>query len=167
MTSVLLGPAVTPWETTLGGVIGGAANNPSIRLVKYDRTSGVTLDIIQYFLNLRNANADGHANWTVEYRGTEYYSQQDMGTASLNNIAQNLLTDDELFDKYYTVNGVNYDPDELCRGECRVVHFCAITQVDYDAYENCMIDHTGVASSPKLNVMLLIASLLWTIEARQ
>ena len=38
--SYFLAPAVAPWETTLDGVMGGAGNNPSVRLVEYDTTTG-------------------------------------------------------------------------------------------------------------------------------
>ena len=58
LLSMLLAPAVTPWETTLAGVIGGAGNNPSIRLVEYDRHTGAALNVHQYYLNLTQANAD-------------------------------------------------------------------------------------------------------------
>ena len=83
-----------------------------------------------------------------------------MDTASLNNIAQNLLSNDELFDKYYAANGVNYHPNEVCTGECRFVHYCAITEIDYDAYEGCM--NVLVSSSSSLQI-----SLIWflTISA--
>ena len=147
VSSILIAPAVTPWETTLPGVIGGAANNPAIRLVQYDRTTGATLNIEQYYLNLTDTNLSGNPNWILEYNATEYYNQPDMQTASLNNIANNLLTDDELFKKYYSANGVNYDPNEVCVDECRLVHYCAITEVDYDAYEACMQSTTSASHS--------------------
>ena len=148
MSSILIAPAVTPWETTLPDVIGGAANNPAIRLVKYDRKTGVTLNIEQYYLNLTETNLNGDPQWISEYNATVYYGQPDMNTASLDNIAKNLLTDDELFQKYYAANGVNYAPNEVCTGECRFVHYCAITEINYDAYENCVASPTS-AGSPK------------------
>ncbi len=147
VSSILLAPAVTPWETTLPGVIGGAANNPSIRLIKYDRSTGVTKDVIQYYLNLTLANEQGYATWECEYTGTDYYNQPDMGTTSLNNIAQALLDNDTMFDKYYVANGVNYDPSEKCTEECRVIHYCAITEVDYEKYDQCYQGHVSGAQS--------------------
>ena len=146
MSSILIAPAVTPWETTLPEVIGGAANNPAIRLVKYDKATGTTLDIEQYYLNLTETNLSGDPQWIPEYTGTVYYGQPDMNTTSLDNIAKNLLTDDELFQKYYAANGVNYAPNEVCTGECRFVHYCAIAEIDYDAYENCMKSLTSDGS---------------------
>ncbi len=147
VSSILLAPAVTPWETTLPGVIGGAANNPSIRLIKYDRTTGITKDVIQYYLNLTLANERGYASWELEYTGTEYYNQPDMGSNSLRNIGVSLIYDDERFDKYYAANGVNYDPDEKCAGECRIIHYCAVNQVDYDKYDRCFQENINRAHS--------------------
>lgn len=160
MTSVLIAPAVTPWETTLGGVIGGAANNPAIRLVKFDTDTGAILDIEQYYLNLTQANLDGETDWILEYQGTIYYNQSDMTTYSLDNIARNLLTDDELFNKYYAANGVNYDPNELCEEECRIVQYCAITEVDYNEYEECVVAQTAGSSSMPKDFFLCISFLV-------
>ena len=57
--SMLLAPSVTPWETTLPGVIGGTGNNPSVRLIKYHRRTGQVQNIHQYYLNLTAANVNG------------------------------------------------------------------------------------------------------------
>ena len=154
---------MTPWETTLDGVIGGAANNPAIRLVTHNRTTGVTLEIHQFFLNLTEANLSGHPEWILEYEATDYYGQPDMDTASLDNIAQSLLNNDELFSKYYTANGVNYDPNEVCTGECRFVHYCAITEINYDAYEECMNVLVSRSSLLHYNVIWLLGILALTI----
>ena len=142
VVSILLAPAVTPWETTLPGVIGGAANNPSIRLVEYDRTTGEVLDIHQYYLNLTDANLQEQngrpAEWIIAYKGTEYFDIPNMGTASLNELAQSMINADALFQKYYAINGVLYDPNETCTEECKYIHYCAITEVEYPDYEACV-----------------------------
>ena len=137
MGTIFLGPAVTPWETTLPDVMGGAGNNPSIRLVKYDRNTGTTLDIDQYYLNLSSANNDNHDEWQLLYRATEYYGIPDLSPPSLGQLAEDLLTDDELFSKYYLANGVAYDPDEEWTEDYRTVHYCAITRLDYEEYSAC------------------------------
>lgn len=66
---------MTPWETTLPGVVGSAANNPSLRLFKYERDTGSLIDIWQYYLNLTEANLAGVAHWEIEYKATETYGE--------------------------------------------------------------------------------------------
>ena len=144
ISSILLAPAVTPWETTLPGLIGSGAINPSIRLLKYNRTSGTILDVQQYYMNLSQANQDGTANWTLEYTAKDY-NLEDMGTQSLHMLAEKLKTDDEMFKKYLLYNGVKYNPDEECDKGCRAVHYCAVTQCDYQLYEQCYTNMTKVA----------------------
>ena len=53
---MLLAPAVTPWKSTLPGV---GANNPAIRLFKYDRSTGIAQSYVQHYLNLTAANLKG------------------------------------------------------------------------------------------------------------
>ena len=136
-----MAPAVAPWETTLDGVMGGAGNNPAIRLVKYHRSSGEVLDIYQYYLHLNEANAYGNDTWQLEYQATTYYDQADMTTSSLADVAQQLWNDDDLFSKYYLANGVRYDPEETWDEETRIVHVCSMMHSGYDEYQSCYDEH--------------------------
>jgi len=170
IVSLLLAPAVTPWETTLAGVIGGAANNPSIRLIEYDRTTGEVLDIHQHYLNLTEANIRKENGqdpvWELAYKGTEYFQTDDMGTASLNAIAQKMVADDEYFQKYYSINGVLYDPEETCTFECKYIHYCAITEVEYDGYEGCVnrLNNNSVPCKPQVYLTILSAIIAITMQ---
>ncbi len=137
-TSIFLAPAVSPWETTLPGVMGGKGNNPAIRLLEYDRQTGNILNIQQYYLDLQEANALQKANWTLEYKATEYFSVADLGASSLDQLAKAFRVDDDLFDRYYKANGVLYDPNEEWDSEMRLIHICAITELDYDDYGTCL-----------------------------
>ena len=74
----------------------------------------------------------------MAYSARDYYDVADFGAHSISGIAEKLRTDDILFDKYYQMNGVLYDPAERCEGECRRVHYCAITQLNYEKYEQCV-----------------------------
>ena len=150
VSSILLGPAVTPWETTLSDVMGGKGNNPSIRLLEYDRTTGEILDVHQYYLPLTYANENVNDSWTLLYKATEYYNIVDFTTASLVDLAEELLVDDDLFDRYYLANGVAYDPDEEWDEETRLVHYCAITQLDYDEYAECTAEDEEEEEEPGL-----------------
>lgn len=137
--SILIGPSITPWRNQMENFIGSRGINPSIRLIKYDRETGVTLDIEQYYLNLTEANLNGNAEWLLEYTGTTYYGQPDMSSDSLHKIVKKfIINDDGTFNKYYRANGVSYNTTEICDGECKYVLYCSATEVDYNMYEECI-----------------------------
>ena len=149
--------------------IGGLANNPSIRLVKYDRNTGSALDIEQYYLNLTEANLNGHAEWALEYKGSTYYGQPDMSTPSLHEITQSFLDDNEIFNKYYTANGVSYNASEICEGECKYVLYCSATKVDYTEYENCMkrlISGSSLLQGNGMFILLLVALTMILLKSK-
>jgi sphingomyelin phosphodiesterase acid-like 3 len=162
VTSLLIAPSVTPWETTLPGVLGGAGNNPSIRLVQYSRQNGSVLDIEQYYLNLTAANAVADDDWTLTYRFTDYYQLPDVSSMSLGQLAQALWTDDNQFDRYYRVNDAFYEPEvggAWSRDE-RVVQWCAVTQMNYTRYDDCVKTNMAIGgavtvSSPTRLILLI------------
>lgn len=138
--SFFIAPAVTPWETTLPGVMGGAGNNPGVRLIQYNRTSATVINVLQYYLNLTEANSHPEeivAQWKLAYNATDYYGEPDMTTASLKNLVDRMWTDNALFDKYYKANGLYFDMNEKWSEETRSVHCCAITELDYKNYTTC------------------------------
>lgn len=152
VTSFLVAPAVTPWETTLPGVMGGAGNNPCVRLVHYNRRTGQAVDVDQYYLDLKAANAApplAAANWTRLYRLTDFFRVTDASTASLNEIAERLLTEDDTFSQYYEINDARYEEEDGGGGsgkwteDERTVHYCAVTCVDFDDYDACWRQHTA------------------------
>lgn len=117
--------------------MGGKGNNPSIRLLKYDRATGHILDIQQYYLNLDEANEKNDDDWKLAYQATEYYNIPDFGTDALADLNERFLHDDQLFDKYYKANGVFYDPSEQWTEEFRRIHYCSIAEMNYDRWSNC------------------------------
>lgn len=164
--SFFVAPAVTPWETTLPGVMGGAGNNPGVRLVQYNRTSATVINVLQYYLNLTKANSrpqGSMAQWELAYNATAYYDQPDMTTASLKNLVDRMWTDDALFDKYYKANGLYFDMNEKWSSETRSVHCCAITQLDYKNYTTCRHPpkpETSISSRSAIDTLLLLILLL-------
>ena len=149
--------------------IGSRANNPSIRLVKYDRDTGSALDIEQYYLNLDEANLNGRAEWMLEYKGSEYYGQPDMSTPSLHEIAKSFLDNSDMFNKYYTANGVSYNTSEICDGECKYVLYCSATKVDYTEYENCMqslINGSLLPQGHKMGILLLVTLTMILLKCK-
>ncbi|XP_059146864.1 acid sphingomyelinase-like phosphodiesterase 3b [Physella acuta] len=91
-------PSVTPWRFKIP-IKTGDAHNPGIRLVKYNRVTGVNLDYTQYFTNITDANKENKANWTELYSFTTAYDVPDMSVPSLRKIFENLKADHK--SKYY------------------------------------------------------------------
>ena len=82
------------------------ANNPGIRLFKYDKINGqVTwnfislesiflffqiIDYDQFYLDLAQANSAGTASWRLEYSFLEYYSLNEISATEMSNLVLNV-----------------------------------------------------------------------------
>ncbi|KAB1268860.1 Acid sphingomyelinase-like phosphodiesterase 3b [Camelus dromedarius] len=152
---MFLTPGVTPWKTTLPGVVNGA-NNPGIRLFEYDQATLNLQDIVTYFLNLSQANAQGSPRWELEYRLTEAYGVPDAGARSMHAALDGIASDQGALQRYYVYNSVSYDT-QACGDACRAEHVCALREVAFDAYAACL-RAPGAAPAPHL--ALLLAALL-------
>ncbi|XP_046392438.1 acid sphingomyelinase-like phosphodiesterase 3b [Ischnura elegans] len=82
---MFIAPSVTPWRTPAG------ANNPGIRLYKFDTNTGQVLDYVQYYLDLDAANHLDTAEWKVEYNLTSFYGLSNVSAASLHELAETFL----------------------------------------------------------------------------
>ncbi|XP_041730600.2 acid sphingomyelinase-like phosphodiesterase 3b isoform X2 [Coregonus clupeaformis] len=160
ISAMFLTPGVTPWKTTLPGVIDGA-NNPGIRVFEYDTQTLLVKDMVTYYLNLTHANV-AQARWEKEYRFTESFRVPDASPASMHQVAERMASNRCYLQKYYEFNSVNYDLTE-CNSDCRVNHVCAAREVDFERYEHCLekerASSTGVALLPVLSVVI---SLVWS-----
>ncbi|XP_052775676.1 acid sphingomyelinase-like phosphodiesterase 3b [Mya arenaria] len=137
ISMMLLAPAVTPWKSTLPGV---GANNPSIRLFKYDRENGVAQNYVQYYLNLTAANIKGTGDdWQKEYDTSDVYALDELRPAKLHELAR-AFTDrsNKLFQHYLQYNSVLWAGNTECNETCHLHHLCAITQLDYDNFRTCI-----------------------------
>uniref|UniRef100_A0A4W2HIB6 Sphingomyelin phosphodiesterase acid like 3B n=1 Tax=Bos indicus x Bos taurus TaxID=30522 RepID=A0A4W2HIB6_BOBOX len=152
---MFLTPGVTPWKTTLPGVINGA-NNPGIRVFEYDRATLSLQDMVTYFLNLSQVNALGAPRWELEYRVTEAYGVPDAGARSMHAALGRIASDQGALQRYYVYNSVSYDT-RACDEACRAEHVCALREVAFDGYAVCL-RAPGVAPAPRL--ALLPAALL-------
>uniref|UniRef100_A0A8C3WBW3 Sphingomyelin phosphodiesterase acid like 3B n=1 Tax=Catagonus wagneri TaxID=51154 RepID=A0A8C3WBW3_9CETA len=152
---MFLTPGVTPWKTTLTGVVNGA-NNPGIRMFEYDQSTLSLKDMMTYFLNLSQANEQGTPRWELEYRLTEAYGVPDAGAGSMHAALGRIASDQDVLQRYYDYNSVSYQP-QACDDACRIEHVCALREVAFDAYAACLRD-PGVALAPCL--ALLLAALL-------
>ncbi|NXS14334.1 ASM3B phosphodiesterase, partial [Neodrepanis coruscans] len=139
---MFLAPGVTPWKTTLPGVNNGA-NNPGIRVVDYDPDTLQVLDMVTYYLNLTRANMKASAGeeefpeWEEEYRLTDAFQVPDGSVLSMQTVLQRLWGDPRYLQRYHEFNSASYDLGP-CRQRCRVDHLCAIREVDFAKYDECV-----------------------------
>uniref|UniRef100_A0A8C5LSR6 Acid sphingomyelinase-like phosphodiesterase n=1 Tax=Leptobrachium leishanense TaxID=445787 RepID=A0A8C5LSR6_9ANUR len=156
ISTMFISPGVSPWKTTLPGVDNGA-NNPGIRLFEYDRSSLQVLDAVTYYLNLTYANKEA-PRWEKEYRLTEAFQIPDGSAQSMHIALEKIAKDHCYLQKYYEYNSVSYDM-ETCGDFCRVDHVCAIREVDFTKYEECL--KTESSSSRPLLQKTLISLVLF------
>ncbi|TEA36206.1 hypothetical protein DBR06_SOUSAS7510051 [Sousa chinensis] len=74
INSLFVAPAVTPVKS----VLEKQTNNPGVRLFQYDPRDYKLLDVLQYYLNLTDANLKGKSNWKLEYTLTQAYDIEDL-----------------------------------------------------------------------------------------
>ncbi|MPC31100.1 Acid sphingomyelinase-like phosphodiesterase 3b [Portunus trituberculatus] len=163
----LLSPGVTPWRSTLSEETG--ANNPGIRLVHYNTTTGKSrklrlashfhdtplslvnqnhairtslhvpqvVDVSTYYLNLSAANLEGRAEWHLEYNFSSTYNLKSVSPVALYEVAKTMKANRTLFDLYYRANTVGLEDPEKCTEKCRLLHWCAITEINYSRFYDC------------------------------
>ncbi|XP_032084316.1 acid sphingomyelinase-like phosphodiesterase 3b [Thamnophis elegans] len=153
---MFLAPAITPWKTSLPGVQNGA-NNPGIRVFKYDRNTLLVKDIVTYYLNLTHANM-GTPEWKKEYSLTEAYEIPDGSVHSMHLVLEKLMRDKGQLQKYYRYNSVQYDTT-FCNDSCQTDHICAIREVDFEKYNQCVIARSAAATTPILDIFLLCPTM--------
>ncbi|KAG8506761.1 Acid sphingomyelinase-like phosphodiesterase 3b, partial [Galemys pyrenaicus] len=154
---MFLAPGVTPWKTTLPGVVNGA-NNPGIRVFEYDRATLSLQDMVTYFVNLSQANAQGTPRWELEYRVTEAYGVRDASARSMQEALSRISSEQGALQRYYVYNSVSYDL-QACGPDCRAEHVCALRAVAFDAYAACL-RALGAAPKSAPPPALLLAALL-------
>ncbi|XP_061216679.1 acid sphingomyelinase-like phosphodiesterase 3b [Neopsephotus bourkii] len=155
---MFLAPGVTPWKTTLPGVNNGA-NNPGIRVIDYDPATLQVLDMVTYYLNLTRANLREEESpvWEEEYRLTEAFQVPDGSAHSMQTVLERISHDPRSLQQYYEFNSVSYDL-ALCEESCHVDHVCAIRELDFTRYEECV--GTSSSASALVGVWLFFSCLL-------
>ncbi|XP_008120933.2 acid sphingomyelinase-like phosphodiesterase 3b isoform X2 [Anolis carolinensis] len=164
---MFLAPAVTPWKTTLPGVHNGA-NNPGIRLFTYDRNTLQVKDMVTYYLNLTHANLRA-PEWKKEYGLTENFQISDGSVHSMHLLLEKLEKDEEHLQRYYQYNSVQYDLT-YCDDTCQTDHLCAIREVDFAKYNQCIQARSAAASTMDLvsyySILGLTSIGLWGVLGR-
>lgn len=157
----LLAPGVTPWRSTLSEETG--ANNPGIRLISYDTDTGRVMDVHTYYLDLSAANQAGRAEWRLEYNFSSTYDLNELTPDTLYELAKELKDDRDTFNAYYSANTVSLEDPEVCEEQCRRLHWCAITEVDYDRFYSCNV---AGRVAPVCAALSLLAPLLLALLPR-
>ncbi|GLG96407.1 Uncharacterized protein GBIM_03400 [Gryllus bimaculatus] len=93
----LVAPSVTPRR-----IHHNSANNPGLRLVKFDTETGAVKDYAQYYLDLAEANLRGQAEWTHEYNFTQYYQQEAVTADALHAVAHSMQNNVQLFKREHS-----------------------------------------------------------------
>ncbi|KAF6207953.1 hypothetical protein GE061_016402 [Apolygus lucorum] len=161
---MLMAPAVSPRRTSSG------ANNPGVRLYKFETSTGQVLDYTQYYLDLNIANSRDHAEWQQEYNLTYYYGLKEVTALSLHELASTFNErNSQLFSRYYEANAVRLYGSPAsggCDDSCVQTHFCAVTRVDYAEFRSCLeaaasaLSSTAPASFIRYAHLVLLAQLL-------
>uniref|UniRef100_UPI00398EE317 acid sphingomyelinase-like phosphodiesterase 3b n=1 Tax=Pristiophorus japonicus TaxID=55135 RepID=UPI00398EE317 len=159
---MFIAPGISPWKTTLPGVENGA-NNPGIRIFEYDTNTLEVQDMVTYYFNLSSANTVAPL-WQMEYRLTEAFKVPDGTARSMQMALDRLYNDNYYLQKYYKYNSVNYDLTE-CDSNCRINQICAIKEVDFVKYEECVQRESS--SSTLTAHVSVISSLLLSIPFLQ
>lgn len=117
-------------------------------------------DVVTYFVNLSQANAQGTPLWELEYRLTKAYGVPDAGARSMHAALGRIASDPGALQRYYVYNSVGYDR-EACDQACRAEHVCALREVAFDAYAACLrAPGAAPAPAPAPGLALLLAALL-------
>jgi len=78
----------------------------------------------------------------------------DASPASMHRVMERIASDPCSLQKYFEFNSVGYDLTE-CHADCRVDHVCAVREVDFEAYERCVLKEGGSSTAPVLFTLLL------------
>ncbi|XGW04734.1 hypothetical protein V3C99_015701, partial [Haemonchus contortus] len=139
----LMSPAVTPWFSTLEGA---GANNPAFRVYDTDE-NGIINDIVTYYINLDTLNAKGNqAPFVEEYSFKKAYNiSGSINVKAMNDLVEQLKTNDEVFRTYINYNSVLWKPD-MPQGRFRGAQLCSIEFADYPRYDACMAQYNSAYS---------------------
>lgn len=156
-------PSVTPWRYKVPGLGTGPAHNPSIRLLKYNKTSGNLLDFTQYYMDLPEVNRNNASEWLIEYNATKVYSLPDLSPSSFAELITRMKSQQssefQSFHRFWTVS-VGDQYQKSCNDECHARFYCNFKHVYHDKYQQCYKDFS-VSAASRGNVRH--ALILWII----
>lgn len=117
-------------------------------------------------MNLTEANINGVAVWQLEYTFREYYglapsTEPDSWPENLSDLLEQIHKSDAMFERYYVANTVQYEEatPETCDGTCHLYHFCAMSEQQYEAFEECIANSgSEMAAVPVLFVIGFVSA---------
>lgn len=119
--------------------------------------------MVTYYLNLTHANMMASTGqeevpvWEEEYRLTEAFQVPNGSVGSMQSVLEKLSEDAGSLQQYHELNSVRYDRSPCGEG-CRLDHLCAIREVDFTKYSQCV---RGSSPAPALtSACLLLSGLL-------
>lgn len=162
---IFIAPSVTPWRYKIPNEI-GPAHNPGVRLVKYDRLTGLHLDIEQYYLDLEKANRDKVDNWTLEYKTSSHYETSHLNAEELMKLIEKMKSSNGnqfiSFWRHYTVSPpVNLQPK--CDENCHVSIICGFTEFEMPGFDSCKAKMIGGTSGQHDPSFILLFTLIISI----
>lgn len=119
--------------------------------------------MVTYYLNLTRANMMASTReeefpvWEEEYRLTEAFQVPDGSARSMQTVLERIAREPHYLQLYHEFNSVRYDLTP-CEASCRVDHVCAIQEVDFTKYDECV--RTSSSASAVASVWLLCFCLL-------
>lgn len=139
------------------------SQGPILSWFDFGSVSLTLQDVVTYYLNLTHANLMVPA-WEEEYRLTSAFQVPDGSTHSMQTVLERISKDAKYLQQYYEFNSVRYDL-ALCGETCRADHVCAIREVDFTRYEECLKANSSTSAIG--SVCLLLLSLLFGICGSQ
>lgn len=162
-TPIFIAPSVTPWRYKIPNEI-GPAHNPGIRLVKYDRTTGGQLDILQYYLDLQKANKDGVAIWNSEYNATTHYNINELSVGELKKLIDRMKNANgnefQSFWRHFTVSPPQ-DLQKPCDETCHASIICGFTEFEMQAFQACKMGM--ISGSPYIHASFFYILAIFVI----
>lgn len=123
-------------------------------------------EMVTYYLNLTRANMMASTQeeefpvWEEEYQLTEAFQVPDGSARSMQTVLERIAREPRYLQQYYEFNSVRYDLTH-CEATCRVDHVCAIREVDFTKYNECV--RTSSSASAVTSVWLLCFCLLFGV----
>jgi len=156
---------VTPWRYKIKALgITGPAHNPAVRLVKYDRDTGKNLNVLQYYMDLPQSNAQKTPIWKLEYNATRDYQIDDVTPTSIHKLIQRMKPENSIefknFMKWHVVS-VAKERQEECDDSCKTNMLCNFENVEQTSFDTCVKSVVGSAESVKVNTGLLALILIF------
>lgn len=131
---VFVAPAVTP----IRNIKEPTSNNPGFRVYLLDQDHRVQ-DLVQWYLNLTEANLQQRALWRVGYVMTLEYGLKDLSPDSVLDLGLRLVSPlSRTFRTYFTHFNVEFSPELLCVGLCHIQQVCAVLHLDLAGYQDCV-----------------------------